>query len=103
MSFDLIPYLKGPYYGHGLGICCRFSQKSLKTLKKPQCFSSSEVGSENMKVSIQRFKKKNICAVIGYILKATYIQNDSRRTHVAIISLIALKHKLQFSVCRSSR
>lgn len=56
--------------------------------------------------------KKNMCAVIGYILKATYIQNNNRRTHVAIISLIALKqhklqaqfccHKLQFSICSAA-
>lgn len=37
-----------------------------------------------------------MCAIIEYIFKATYMQNNNSRTQVAIISLIALKHKLQF-------
>lgn len=29
MSFDLTPHLKGPYYRHGLGICCKiFTEES---------------------------------------------------------------------------
>lgn len=97
MSFDRIPHFKGANYGRRLGICCRFLRKSLKTLKKQHCISSSEVVSEDMKVSIQRWI---INYIIGYILKATYIQNNNRRTHVAIISLIALKqHKLQAQFC----
>lgn len=52
------------------------------------------------------------CNWIYCILKATYIQNNNRRTHVAIISLIALIqhklqaqfccHKLQFSICNAA-